>query len=52
MKKSKETKTLLKRLAAVRGSERELMPRPTVFKDLTKYSRSRAKAEQRKNTED
>lgn len=52
MKKDKKTRALLKRLAAVRGSERELMPRPAVFKDLTKYSRARAKAEQRKSTED
>ena len=43
MKKDKRTKMLLKRLAAVRGRDRELMPRPTVFSDKTKYSRKREK---------
>ncbi len=48
MKKDKRTKLLLKRLAAVRGRDRELMPRPTVFEDRTKYSRKREKQRSRR----
>lgn len=42
-KKSKETEDLLKMLTGVRGKGRELMPRPTVFKDKKKYDRKRDK---------
>ncbi len=52
MKKEKRTVLLLRRLAAVRGKERELMPRPTAFEDRTKYSRSRDKQRSRRERED
>jgi len=42
-KQDKKTKDLLKILAGARGMERELMPRPTVFKDKKKYDRKRDK---------
>ncbi len=43
MKKDKKTKLLLKRLAAIRGREREALPRPAVFDDGKKYRRAREK---------
>lgn len=42
-KKDEKTKNLLKLLAMTRGKDRELMPRPTVFKDKRKYNRKRDK---------
>lgn len=43
MKKDARTKKLLKRLAALRGKERERLPRPAVFEDKKKYRREREK---------
>lgn len=42
-KKNKKEKEMLKFLARVRGEERPIMPRPTVFKNKKKYSRQRDK---------
>ena len=42
-KKDARTKKLLKRLAALRGKERERLPRPAVFEDKKKYRREREK---------
>ncbi len=52
MKKDKKTKLLLKRLAAIRGRDRELLPRPTVFEDKTKFKRSREKQRARRTEDD
>lgn len=52
MKKDKRTKLLLKRLAAVRGKERELLPRPTVFDDRTKFKRARETQRLRRHEDD
>ncbi|MBR0156301.1 MAG: hypothetical protein IJM20_02125 [Clostridia bacterium] len=48
MKKDKKTKLLLKRLAAIRGREREALPRPAVFEDGKKYRREREKQRRRR----
>ena len=48
IKKDKKTKLLLARLAAVRGREREPLPRPAVFEDGKKYRRSREKQRRRR----
>ena len=48
MKKDKKTKLLLKRLAAIRGRDREALPRPTVFEDGKKYRREREKQRRRR----
>lgn len=48
MKKSAKTRLLLKRLAAIRGRERESLPRPTVFEDKKKYRREREKERRRR----
>lgn len=41
--KSQEVKDLLKLVNGARGMEREMMPRPTAFKDKKKYDRKRDK---------
>ena len=48
MKKDKKTKLLLKRLAAIRGRDREALPRPAVFEDGKKYRRAREKQRRRR----
>ncbi len=48
MKKDKKKKLLLKRLAAIRGREREALPRPAVFEDGKKYRREREKQRRRR----